>query len=159
MYTPLLYSPIAISIKTTLPGENWDRAQRHISIWAAALYNKLEDLLARVAKVPLLPLPLIIIQGHDWNLLMLTRDKWRTVSGRFRSSHAYLLLCSCGQCSSCATTTATCPYILFSRITKPLSSSYQIPLLPFEADSIVPSTSGLKPLLAPPLPFLACTKS
>lgn len=95
MYAPLRYNPIAVSIKTTLPGEHWDRAQRHVAIWAAAQYNKLEGLLARVAKhlpeiekVQLLPLPLIIIQGHDWNLLMVTRDEQRTVSGHFRCSHA-----------------------------------------------------------------------
>lgn len=71
-----------MSIETKLTGQNWDQAMLQVGIWAAAQFTKLEQLVTEtneisgkdevVRELPFLPL--IIIQGHDWNFLAAIRD-------------------------------------------------------------------------------------
>jgi hypothetical protein len=83
-YAPLQSRPIGISIETKLTGEKWEDAMLQIEIWAAAHFSKLEELMRDAAieddedettEAPSLPfLPMIVVQGHDWNFLAAVRN-------------------------------------------------------------------------------------
>jgi hypothetical protein len=83
-YAPLQSRPIGISIETKLTGEKWEDAMLQIEIWAAAHFSKLEELVRDVAleddedkateAQPLPFLPMIVVQGHDWNFLAAVRN-------------------------------------------------------------------------------------
>lgn len=74
-YTPLLAQPITISVETKRPGEDWDTAQVQLGIWASAHLTRLEQLMRLAGNNQRLPvLPLIVIQGHEWNFLAATRE-------------------------------------------------------------------------------------
>ncbi|KAF4620217.1 hypothetical protein G7Y89_g14603 [Cudoniella acicularis] len=79
---PLCTTPIAVSIETKRPGIEWDKAIVQVSIWAAAQFRRLEQLLGDSGHggqdIPFLPL--FVVQGHDWTFLAATRD----ADGRMR---------------------------------------------------------------------------
>ncbi|KAF4496606.1 hypothetical protein FAGAP_7233 [Fusarium agapanthi] len=97
--SPISDSPIAVSIETKKTGEGWENAKLQMEIWMAAHWQflrKLLDLRQRAAnesslmkqvegviastseadKVWQLPkfMPGIIIQGHDWHLIITTPE-------------------------------------------------------------------------------------
>lgn len=77
---PLRTTPIAVSIETEKPGIEWDTAKLQVSIWAAAQFTKLEQLLEESghtidnARLCMPFLPLFVVQGHDWRFLAATRE-------------------------------------------------------------------------------------
>ncbi|RKK62658.1 hypothetical protein BFJ69_g16985 [Fusarium oxysporum] len=102
--SPLSDNPIAISIETKKTGEGWENAKLQMEIWMAAHWQflrKLLDLRQRAAnesssmkqaegviapnsvadKVWQLPkfMPGIIIQGHDWHLIITTPEGEKTI--------------------------------------------------------------------------------
>jgi len=87
LHEPLRWHPIGVSIETKHTGQNWDDAMAQVGIWTAAQFTKLEELVKDAdeisgkheilrdgSKVQLPFLPIIIIQGHDWNFLTAIRD-------------------------------------------------------------------------------------
>ncbi|KAL1634259.1 hypothetical protein SLS58_010764 [Diplodia intermedia] len=78
-HAPLIAAPIALSIETKRPGQDWDAAQLQLGVWVASQLNRLEQLVQYSWKeewrnhVPEF-LPLIVVQGHEWNFLAATRD-------------------------------------------------------------------------------------
>lgn len=95
-YFPLRERPIALSIETKTTGEGWDDAALQIGIWQAAHWNLLDNFRydevyeepseepseeeSQGPSPPNFPtfLPGIIIQGHDWNLVLATREDRKT---------------------------------------------------------------------------------
>lgn len=104
-FYPLRNRPIALSIETKKPGESWEKAKLQLGVWEAARWAFLRHLLgtyttqaaqtqavtehqdqlnntpAPQAHLSGLPefLPGIIIQGHDWNLVITTQEGERTI--------------------------------------------------------------------------------
>jgi hypothetical protein len=101
--SPLSDNPIAVSTETKKTGEGWENAKLQMEIWMAAHWQflrKLLDLSQRAAnesssmkqaegvitpnseadKVRQLPkfMPGIIIQGHDWHLIITTPEGEKT---------------------------------------------------------------------------------
>ncbi|KAF4985465.1 hypothetical protein FDECE_16542 [Fusarium decemcellulare] len=97
--SPLSDRPIAVSIETKKTGEGWDNAQLQMEVWMAAHWQFLRKLLqlrslaaervsslGQVAETHSpeiweLPefIPGIIIQGHDWHLVITTPEGERTI--------------------------------------------------------------------------------
>jgi hypothetical protein len=76
-HSPLRFQPIAINIETKTTGTAWDEAMVQSSIWVASQFNRLTQLVKMVGgngdEIP--EIPLIIIQGHNWNFLAARRDQ------------------------------------------------------------------------------------
>lgn len=81
-YPPIRLKPIAISIESKLPGKNWDDAQIQVSTWAAAQFNKYEQLMSdsgkQISQLPILPL--LVVQGNEWYFLIAMKVKNSVVS-------------------------------------------------------------------------------
>ncbi|KPM39251.1 hypothetical protein AK830_g7300 [Neonectria ditissima] len=95
-YVPLSDRPIALSIETKKPGEAWEAALLQLGVWKAAHWNSLEHLCEGQEQdqqeqeqqqdnpdSPRLPfvdfIPGIVIQGHDWLLVLSLREDEKTV--------------------------------------------------------------------------------
>ncbi|EXK77452.1 hypothetical protein FOQG_17839 [Fusarium oxysporum f. sp. raphani 54005] len=101
--SPLSDNPIAVSIETKKTGEGWENAKLQMEIWMAAHWQFLRKLLglrqraanelssmkqaegviapnSEADKVWQLPkfMPCIIIQGHDWHLIITTPEGEKT---------------------------------------------------------------------------------
>ncbi|KAF2458986.1 hypothetical protein BDY21DRAFT_198408 [Lineolata rhizophorae] len=99
----LRFHPIAISIKTTLPGEGLTAATLQASVWAVAQFNILEELAKlshpgsdeqdKEGKWPSF-LPLIIVQGYQWILFAAVKEENRATTiyncGTFGSTNSSL---------------------------------------------------------------------
>ncbi|KAL0929964.1 uncharacterized protein CTRU02_215173 [Colletotrichum truncatum] len=98
-YPPLLRRPIAISIETKTPGDKWTEAVNQMSAWLIAQWDALDDMVARAqaldgdvaafnappspspgaarpspaAATGLAFLPGVIVQGHEWYFIAITR--------------------------------------------------------------------------------------
>ncbi|TRX88849.1 hypothetical protein FHL15_010308 [Xylaria flabelliformis] len=68
-YSPLLNRPIAISVETKRTNDDFEKARVQLMVWLAAQWVKLESMTDRPPNI----LPAIIIQGHDWYLVVSTR--------------------------------------------------------------------------------------
>lgn len=96
-HPPLIAAPIALSIETKRPGEDWDAAQLQLGIWVSSQLNRLEQLVHHSWEKDWrehLPefLPLLVVQGTEWNFLAATRDAGgQTVSATAAPSR----LCQC----------------------------------------------------------------
>lgn len=86
LHDPLRWRPIGVSIETKHTGENWDDAMAQVGIWTAAQFTELEELIKEAdeilggqgilrngPEVRLPFLPIIRIQGHNWNFLTAIR--------------------------------------------------------------------------------------
>ncbi|KAL9597189.1 MAG: hypothetical protein Q9219_005311 [cf. Caloplaca sp. 3 TL-2023] len=62
----LLYKPIGISVETKTPGTGQAEAENQVATWVFAHFTNLERI--RRGGDPLPNLPLIIVQGHHWQL-------------------------------------------------------------------------------------------
>ncbi|KAJ0163515.1 hypothetical protein CTA2_2863 [Colletotrichum tanaceti] len=79
-YFALRQRPVALSIETKKTGEGWDAAALQLGVWQAAhweLLRRLVDISGGDDASALLQqkfefLPAVIIQGHDWNLVVTT---------------------------------------------------------------------------------------
>ncbi|KAF2727648.1 hypothetical protein EJ04DRAFT_450958, partial [Polyplosphaeria fusca] len=71
---------IAISIETKSPYKSWTDGKPQIAIWTDAWLNRL-SLLPRAKEKddPWPAIPLLIAQGHDWHMLIISRDGDKTV--------------------------------------------------------------------------------
>lgn len=96
-YYALRSRPLALCIETKKPGEGWENATLQMGVWQAAQWIVLEATMAAAQELNLanraaqageveeasydLPefLPGIIIQGHDWFLVITTREDTQTV--------------------------------------------------------------------------------
>ncbi|CAH0035991.1 unnamed protein product [Clonostachys rhizophaga] len=96
-YHPLRCRPVAFSIETKRTGENWEVAKLQLGTWLSAQWQFLQRLVELrqkgavskrgdgdaghgVAVHQLPPFLLgIIIQGHDWYLVLSTREKNQTI--------------------------------------------------------------------------------
>ncbi|KAF4451321.1 hypothetical protein F53441_5743 [Fusarium austroafricanum] len=94
---PLCNNPVAVSIETKKTGEGWENAKLQMQVWMAAHWQFLRKLLElrQRAKEKLseeetginpdetwqLPefVPGIIIQGHDWHLIITTPEGEKTI--------------------------------------------------------------------------------
>lgn len=66
-YGPIQYCPIAVNIETKLPGDDWTQALQQLSTWTCAQILELKGLLSMARRSQILPpLPVLIVQGHDW---------------------------------------------------------------------------------------------
>ncbi|KAH8657295.1 hypothetical protein BGZ61DRAFT_371520 [Ilyonectria robusta] len=90
-YYPLRQRPMALGIETKKTGEGWDSAALQIGVWHVAHWDLLTELSrtdtqdetvsdARPQKARLPEfLPGLIIQGHDWYLVVTTREASQTI--------------------------------------------------------------------------------
>ncbi|KAI1117666.1 hypothetical protein F5Y14DRAFT_320234 [Nemania sp. NC0429] len=80
-YLPLRRRPIALSAKSTNPGEGYTDAQIQLSAWQAAQWALFESLLgSRATQNTLIPfLPALIIRGHEWFFAATTKSGRHTV--------------------------------------------------------------------------------
>jgi len=86
-HAPLRSQPIAVNIETKLTGTGWDVANVQVGVWVAAQFTRIEQLMlaANGDSTNLSAIPIIIIQGHNWNFLAATRNPdrktyvWSTV--------------------------------------------------------------------------------
>lgn len=88
-YVPLSDRPIALSIETKKPGEAWEAALLQLGVWEAAHWNSVEHLWGKQGQQrddidPPPPLfldfiPGIVIQGHDWLLVLSLREDEKTI--------------------------------------------------------------------------------
>ncbi|KAH8747041.1 hypothetical protein F5883DRAFT_694592, partial [Diaporthe sp. PMI_573] len=76
-YYPLRKRPIALSLETKKTGEGWADATLQMGVWQSAHWDQ------QLQKQPTttLPdfLPAVIVQGHDWYLVITTQEEKRTV--------------------------------------------------------------------------------
>ncbi|KAI1284286.1 hypothetical protein F5Y07DRAFT_21 [Xylaria sp. FL0933] len=83
-YNPLLRRPIVLSAESKKPGEGFKNAHLQLSVWQAAQWKFLLDLLAGESEGTQVPaaipfLPALIIQGHDWYFAASTRFNNETI--------------------------------------------------------------------------------
>ncbi|OHE98078.1 hypothetical protein CORC01_06592 [Colletotrichum orchidophilum] len=85
-YPGLLQRPIGLSIETKITGHEWAKAVNQIAVWLVAQWDALDDLAApsdgshstprsvsSAAAAGLVFLPGIIVQGHEWWFIAVTR--------------------------------------------------------------------------------------
>ncbi|KAE9566607.1 hypothetical protein CGMCC3_g17233 [Colletotrichum fructicola] len=97
-YPALLQRPIALSIETKVTGQDWTEAVNQISVWLLAQWDALDDLVSRsqaqdgdassnvdagdadapkpsaAAAAGLVFLPGLVVLGHDWYFVAMTRS-------------------------------------------------------------------------------------
>ncbi|KAF5022985.1 hypothetical protein F66182_4942 [Fusarium sp. NRRL 66182] len=80
-YAPLMERPLALSIETRKLGEGWHASIVQMSVWQAAQWNLLDQITppGHRADEVLDFLPGIIIQGHNWYLVITTREGKKTI--------------------------------------------------------------------------------
>jgi hypothetical protein len=69
--------PIAINIETKGPHKSWTDGKPQLAIWTDAWLNRLAMLPRATDDWP--AIPLLIAQGHDWHLLVICRERGKTV--------------------------------------------------------------------------------
>ena len=79
VHAPCIMRPIAVSIETKREGEGGVEGRTQLSVWVAAHFTRLGELVRRRldkhAPPPVLPpLPLVLVQGATWSLLVAQRD-------------------------------------------------------------------------------------
>jgi hypothetical protein len=62
------FTPIAVSIETKRGAIDEDSANVQLSVWVSAHFARLRQLSQGKAKLPILPL--VVIQGHDWKMMV-----------------------------------------------------------------------------------------
>ncbi|KAL8835788.1 MAG: hypothetical protein Q9170_003182 [Blastenia crenularia] len=68
-------TPIASSIETKAPNKSWTDGKAQLAIWTAALHKRL-FMLRKPGRghLQIPAMPLLIAQGHDWHLLIVSRE-------------------------------------------------------------------------------------
>jgi hypothetical protein len=72
LHAPTRFGPTTVHIETTLSGECMREAQSQLFSWLTRHVAKLRELLAlsgHPSDTPIPVLPILIVQGHDWNCL------------------------------------------------------------------------------------------
>ena len=80
-YNMVRASPIAVNIETKAPDKSWSDGKAQLGIWITSLHSRFRLLpqydSASPQPAPFLSIPampLIIVQGHDWHLLIVSQD-------------------------------------------------------------------------------------
>lgn len=82
----LRLEPICVNVETKSDSGNMTEAEIQLGIWVLAQYLKLKKLLTHNSKSPTLPwLPLLIVKGELWYLLLASHPNGTTVSHRIYS--------------------------------------------------------------------------
>ncbi|KAL8960883.1 MAG: hypothetical protein Q9193_002485 [Seirophora villosa] len=71
-------NPIASSIETKAPNKSWTDGKAQLAIWTAAFHKRLAMLQKPgqgQGHLPIPAMPLLIAQGHDWHLLIVSRQR------------------------------------------------------------------------------------
>lgn len=75
--------PIALHIETKAPTKSWTDGRPQIAIWTGAWIRRLLELRPvpdkRSTDRPIPATPILIVQGHDWHLLILQKELNRTL--------------------------------------------------------------------------------
>ena len=71
------YDPIAVSIETKRANIEEDKARLQLAMWVAAHFARLRQLSPYATTFP--TLPLLIVQGHDWKLLLAEPKEDRSI--------------------------------------------------------------------------------
>lgn len=66
----LQYKPSSVSIETKRANISEDDAKLQLGTWVHAHYAKLADLVRGPADTPMPSLPLLMVQGHEWRLMI-----------------------------------------------------------------------------------------
>ncbi|KAL9103338.1 MAG: hypothetical protein Q9163_001604 [Psora crenata] len=67
-------TPIAVNIETKSPNKSWTDGKSQLAIWTHAFFKRLQKLVRNeaAATLPIPAMPLVIAQGHDWHLLIVS---------------------------------------------------------------------------------------
>ena len=82
------HQPIAVNLETKNPNKSWTDGKPQLAIWFSSLITrlrKLQDfrsLTPRLADIEVPAMPVIIAQGHDWHLLIVSQVKDKDTGGR-----------------------------------------------------------------------------
>lgn len=70
------HTPIAVNIETKASNKSWTGGKPQLAIWTSALFKRLQKLVGDEAAATLrIPaMPLVIAQGHDWHLLIMSHQ-------------------------------------------------------------------------------------
>lgn len=134
-YEPVRYSPIAVSIETKVPGEGWDDAQLQMSTWMLAHIAKLKELCLKAGapEVRVPSLPVIVVQGHEWNFLYIEDCDTHVVSGqpqtpkRWNYSIAPQIRITDAKCRNCGRRSSLVrqpPYVVFIKSLRRFNNSW-----------------------------------
>ena len=70
-------TPIAVNIETKASNKSWTDGKPQLAIWTSALFKRLQKLVsdeAAAANLRIPAMPLVIVQGHDWHLLIISHQ-------------------------------------------------------------------------------------
>lgn len=80
--------PICVNVETKSDSGNMTESEIQLGIWVSAQYLKLKELLTHNSKPLTLPwLPLLIVKGELWYLLLASHSNGITVSHRIYSGY------------------------------------------------------------------------
>lgn len=69
-------TPIAVNIETKASDKSWTDGKPQLAIWTSALFKRLQKLAGdeAAANLRIPAMPLVIAQGHDWHLLIISHQ-------------------------------------------------------------------------------------
>ncbi|SLM39299.1 hypothetical protein LPUS_09819 [Lasallia pustulata] len=69
-------TPIAVNIETKASDKSWTDGKPQLAIWTSALFKRLQKLVGdeAAANLRIPAMPLVIAQGHDWHLLIISHQ-------------------------------------------------------------------------------------
>jgi len=69
-------TPIAVNIETKASDKSWTDGKLQLAIWTSALFKRLQKLVGdeAAANLRIPAMPLVIAQGHDWHLLIISHQ-------------------------------------------------------------------------------------
>ena len=69
-------TPIAVNIETKASDKSWTDGKPQLAIWTGALFKRLQKLVRdeAAANLRIPAMPLVIVQGHDWHLLIISHQ-------------------------------------------------------------------------------------
>lgn len=75
-------TPIAANIETKAPNKSWTDGKAQLGIWTAALHKRLSVLKEPGGgKLHIPAMPLLVAQGHDWHLLIISQHSHSSDKG------------------------------------------------------------------------------
>ncbi|KAL9123688.1 MAG: hypothetical protein Q9217_006906, partial [Psora testacea] len=75
------HQPIAVNLETKNPNKSWTDGKPQLAIWFSSLITRLRKLqdfrspTPRLADIEVPAMPVIIAQGHDWHLLIVSQHE------------------------------------------------------------------------------------
>lgn len=103
-HSSLLRKPIVVNVEAKRSGEGDSKVQFQLNVWISAQFRRLEDLFGKALVQELHFLPLLKIQGAQWQFLAAVRTAdSKTVRGHHSTISTLTLDRSCGATSTLAT--------------------------------------------------------